>query len=216
MAVIPGQRDLIQKPYLLLVEGPDDEGFFSGLGKHLGIGEKIQIIQLEGRDNLRGRLKAIERASREKDVVELISLGIVLDCEINPSGTSRKISDALKAAGFAVPGDALVLAGGKPQVVFMILPDKQMPGMLEDLCLQAFNTTSPSVMRCVDEYFACLKKENELLSKNDLSKAKVRTFLSSKEKAETRLGIAAQKDWWGWDIPVFDSVKYFLQQIIST
>ncbi len=44
---------------LLLVEGPDDEVFFLKLVEHMGIGDDIELVSYEGKDNLKRYLLAI-------------------------------------------------------------------------------------------------------------------------------------------------------------
>jgi hypothetical protein len=206
----------VEKSHLLLVEGPDDEGFFQGLARNLELQDIIQIINLKGRNNLEGRLKAIvaPNTTQQGEVIEILSLGIVLDGEIDPSGTFQKICTALRVADLAVPAETLLLAGTKPRSVCMILPDTQTAGMLEDLCLKVFE--GDMALNCVNEYFLCLDESKALFSEGDLSKAKIRALLSSKPRAETRLGIAAQQGWWPWQHPAFDEVKQFLELLVSS
>ena len=200
----------IQKPYVLIVEGQDDSHFFEALVSVLNLAMELQIIQLRGRDNLRGQLNAVRLASRTEETA-FTSLGIVLDCEENPAATAQMIRHALTDADLPAPNDAHIAEGHNPQVAYMLLPDKRTPGMLEDLCLRAFE--NDQALECVDEYIQCLTERNVFLSENDESKAKVRAFLASKEKAETRLGIAARKSWWPWNDPAFEEVKMFLQLV---
>lgn len=49
-----GKRKEITSPYLLIVEGKDDEKFFEAFLAHLGI-VGVQIHSLEGKDNLASR-----------------------------------------------------------------------------------------------------------------------------------------------------------------
>jgi hypothetical protein len=63
----------------------------------------------------------------------------------------------------------------------MVLPGGDRPGMLEDVCLQSVE--NDPAMGCVEEYFGCLKKRLSELRQN-LSKARVRSFLVSREVLE--------------------------------
>jgi hypothetical protein len=203
----------ITKPYLVLVEGPDDSGFFAGALRGLKLQDQVQIIELKGRNNLRPRLKAVKQASRAGQKIQ--SIGIVLDAEDSVSATAQRIREALKNSGFLVPQQGMRLSKGTPNTIFAVLPDLHTSGMLEDLCLKAFYSSFSPAMKCVKEYFSCLDLSEILSSPGELSKANVRAFLAATEKAETRLGIAAQKDWWPWDNPVFDPIKDFLRQLTS-
>jgi hypothetical protein len=195
-----------------MVEGPDDDHFFQALVNVLNLEVEIQIVRLQGRNNLRGQLKAVRLASRAEQSA-FFSLGIALDCEEDPAATAQMIRHALTDAELPAPSDVHIVEGSEPQVVYTLLPDSKTPGMLEDLCLRAFE--NDEALKCVDDYIQCLTDLNAFLSVNDTSKAKVRTFLASKQKAETRLGIAARQNWWPWHDPAFNEVKTFLQ-LMST
>jgi hypothetical protein len=48
-----------------------------------------------------------------------------------------------------------------------------------------------------------------------MSKAKVHAFLASRYEPDKRLGEAAKAGYWPWDNEAFETVKSFLQQIVS-
>ncbi len=83
--------------------------------------------------------------------------------------------------------------------------------MLEDLCLKAVE--NDAAMSCVDEYFRCLEDQNITLKEVAIPKARLHTFLASREKPGLRLGEAAEKNDIPLDSPVFEPVVNFLRQL---
>lgn len=92
----------------------------------------------------------------------------------------------------------------------MILPKPNAHGMMEDLCLES--VSQDPAMLCVDGYFECLHKHG-IPSSANISKARVHTFLASRQEAGLRLGEAAQKGYWPWNNEAFEQVKEFLIKI---
>lgn len=198
----------IKQPRVLVVEGDEDEKFFKALIHHLGL-QDIQTMPIGGKTKLRHNLKALSLSSGFSKV---ISLGVVRDANSDPNGTLQSIKDALQYAKLPVPDRPLVGAGKKPRTSVLILPEENMPGMLEDLCLRAVEK-DPAVF-CIEEYFECLKARG-LSNPDNMSKARVQVFLASRKKAGLRLGEAAEAGYWPWHEHAFEKVKDFLQQICS-
>ena len=191
---------------LLLVEGRDDERFFSALLGHLGI-TGVEIRRYDGKLNLRPLLRLVPAIP---GFTGLVSVGVVRDADENATDTFRSVSDALQTAGLPTPPQQLFPAGNKPQVAVLLLPPWADNGELEDLCLRSV-ADDPAV-QCVDEYFDCLEKRL-LQAPNPLSKARVHAFLASRERPDRRLGEAADAGTWPWGSPAFDEVKQFLRML---
>lgn len=196
----------IESPNLLLVEGKDEEFFFGALICYMGL-KNIQIINIEGKDNLRRKLRALINDARFHEVV---SIGIVRDANDDPRAAFQSICDALKAVNLSVPERPLVSNGVSPKVTIMILPKEDTPGMLEDICLKSIE--NDPVMFCIDQYFKCLEERRIPIPKKR-SKAKVQAFLASRTDPGKRLGKAAQAGYWPWDNIAFDPLKNFLQTL---
>ena len=199
----------IHESNLLIVEGREDELFFTELTKHLGL-ECLQVLGIGGKTRLRERLKGLFPQNRDEE--QVISLGVVRDADDCPEGALASVKSALDAAGLAVPGAALVSAGRNPRVSIMILPGPGQSGKLEDLCLKSVEDTCP--MTCVEEHFQRLQNQCELIPK-DISKAKVEVYLGSQEIPDLRLGHAAAKGYWPFDHGAFDQLKDFLSQVFE-
>ncbi len=189
---------------VLIVEGEDEKRFFKSLLSHLSI-TNIQIFPIGGKTKTRENLKALSLAPN----FEYIStLGIIRDADDNASGAFQSVCDALRNINLSVPTDQLVLTDGIPKTVVMILPAPGLNGMLEDICLNAISS-SPE-MECITQYFDCIHDKTNRLP-NNLSKAKLYSYIASSNDPELRLGEAAEKGIFNWDNPSFKQVKSFLK-----
>jgi hypothetical protein len=198
----------IQSPNLLILEGREDELFFGALANRLGL-QNIQALPIGGKTQLRSRLKALVAAP---GFAAVTSLGLVRDANGDPTAAFRSVRDSLVAAKLPAPKRPMMSAGRRPRVSVMILPGEGKPGMLEDLCLLAVE--QEPAMRCVEQFFQCLQQQRLPLP-HHISKAKVHTYLASKQETGKRLGEAATAGYWPWDDGAFDQVKSFLQQIAA-
>ena len=198
----------VRHPRVLVVEGKEEELFFGALIKHLGL-QGIQVMPIGGKKRLRRNLKALVLSP---GFAEVTSLGVVRDANADPVAAFQSVRDALQAANLPAPERPLVPVGESPQVVVMILPEEDVAGMLEDLCLKSI-VEDPAIS-CVEQYFECLRRERLSLPDN-VSKAKVQVFLASRRRAGLRLGEAAQAGYWPWDVEAFQQVRAFLQRLGS-
>lgn len=197
----------IREPNLLVVEGKEDELFFTELAKHLGLAH-LQVMEIGGKTRLRARLKALFPENRDDE--QVVSLGVIRDADDSPEGAFDSVKGALDAAGLAVPDTTSLPTGRNPRVSVMILPAPGQKGKLEDLCLRSVMGTCS--MTCVEGHFERLKNQCELVPK-DISKAKVEVYLGSQETPDLRLGHAAAKGYWPFDHHAFDRLRCFLGQI---
>ncbi len=167
----------ITRSKVLAVEGKDEEELFSALIACLNLSD-IEIWALGGKDKFRRNIRALTITSGFDGVT---SLGVVRDADKDPAGAFQSVCGALESAGLPRPTTPLQPVGDAPQVMVMILPDGETPGMLEDLCLRS--VAEDPAMSCVDEYFRCLEGWLQELPRNP-SKARVRAFLASREWLE--------------------------------
>lgn len=196
----------LQKPKLLVVEGKDDECFFCALIEFLRI-EDIQVAGVGGKGQFRGQLRAI---IKDDDFSKVISLGVIRDADKNPEDAFKSVRDGLQAVGLPAPKRPHLSTKGRPKVTVMIVPSFNRQGALEDLCLDTL--ADDSALKCVKQYFECLDNQNIELP-SELSKAKIRVFLSSRRDPTLPLGISAQKGYWPLDHKAFEKVKMFLQTL---
>lgn len=196
----------LQKPKLLVVEGKDDECFFCALVESLGI-DNIQVAGVGGKNQFRSQLQAIVK---DDDFKNVISLGVIRDANSSPNDAFKSVRGVLNAVGLTAPKRPLISTKGRPKVTVMIIPSFVKGGALEDLCLESI-VDNPA-LTCVNQYFECLDSQDIDLPK-DLSKAKIRVFLSSREDPTLPLGISAQKGYWPLDSKAFATVKGFLKSL---
>ncbi len=194
----------IEKTKILVVEGKDEERFFSTLLGTLSL-TNIQLMPIGGKSKLAEKLKAL-RSSPSFD--QVVSLGIVRDADTNPPGSFQSVCGALTRAELPVPPSAGVLQGANPATGVLILPDATNPGMLEDLCLASISTYP--VMRCIHEYLNCVKSNAHALP-SAIAKARVQSFLAVQPEPGKRLGEAAEAGYWPFTQPEFDPIKTFLR-----
>lgn len=196
----------IKHPKLLIVEGKEDELFFSAFCHHLGLND-IQVLSIGGKTQLPSNLKALKGVTGFSRVT---ALGIIRDSDEDANAAFQSVCSALQHAGLPKPPKPMTPSSERPRVSVMILPDNQSPGALEDICLKAIAGTP--AMRCVDEFFCCLQRHHLPPSKN-LSKAKVLAYLTSLPEPDKRLGESAQSGYWNWDHPAFSDLKDFLRSL---
>jgi hypothetical protein len=194
----------ITKPKLLIGEGIDELRFFKALLKFLDISH-IQVEQYGGKDKLSKYLRGL---SKRPGYQGLESLGIFRDADQNAKSAFQSVENYLKATQLPSPSKSGQFADGKPRVGVFILPDGVNPGMLEDVCLAAVQSSKE--MRCVDQYFQCLATTTQ---PRHLSKARVHVWLASQIEPDKRLAEAAAAGYWPWESQAFDSIKQFLNAL---
>lgn len=195
----------ITEAKLLLVEGNDDERFFSALMRHLNI-SGVQVRKYGGTGNLRPSLRTIAATPGFEQVKVL---GVARDADTNATSAFTSVSDALAAVGLPQPTAPLSLAGSERRVIVAIIPPGSETGALEDLCLQS--VIGDSATPCVERYFECI--DGTGASPTPLAKAKVHAFLASRNSPDKRLGEAAEAGYWPWDNSAFDDIKKFMHQL---
>lgn len=201
-----GKIHLTQRK-ILIVEGKEDQMFFSSFLNSIAISD-IQVLPIGGKTLLPSSLQALKA---EPNFVNVRVLAITRDANSNASSAFRSVCSALSNSNLPVPQNVLQPAGTNPTVKVMIIPPGSSSGKLEDICLQA--VANDIAMPCVHSYFTCLLTIPNFIMPNDLSKAKVHTFLSSRTDPDKRLGEAAKAGYWPYNDPVFDPFKDFLSQL---
>jgi hypothetical protein len=169
----------ITKPKILLVEGKDEINLFEQMLSDLELGDDIQIIEVGGKEKFSEKLPSLQKASEFRHVT---SIGIIRDADNNPQGAFQSICSILQRVNLPQPTNPLDPVIGPPQVTVMIVPDGDTPGMIESVCLNSVN--DDPAMACVDQYFQCLQERHRKLAENDIPKARVRSFLASREWLE--------------------------------
>lgn len=197
----------IDQAKVLVVEGVEDGLFLYAFLKHLSI-TNIQIIS-SGKTELKNHLPAL--AKDPYFIANTQALAVIRDADNNASAAFESVCTALERANLPVPVAVLQPAGTKPIVRVMIVPHGKTSGMLEDICLDTVSTDPAS--SCVDSYFNCLSSIPGFTLPNNMSKAKVYAFLSSRIEPDKRLGEAAEAGYWPFNNTACDSLKAFLSSM---
>lgn len=197
----------VRSPKQLLVEGRTAHVFFRALLKHLDP-TQIQVQDFSGTQQLAGFLKALSNAPGFADTVT--SLGIVRDAEDSAQAAFQSVCGALDRAGLPVPREPLEPVGEDLRIRVMILPDCHSRGMLETLCLRSVRDND--VMRCVTEFFDCVRRESDTQPAN-MDKARTQVFLATRRRPGLLVSQAADAGYWPWDHPAFEPVRRFLSEM---
>lgn len=192
------------QPKLLLVEGNDEVGFFTGLLRHLGIGG-VQIVNYGGKDFFRRNIRAYVL---EPTFAQVQSIGIVRDADDSAASARQSVLSGLNNAHLPEPpGNDMV------EISVFITPDGSSPGALEDLCLKAL--ADNTAISCVEDFLKCVAEVGYSPPRYP-AKARMRTLLASLEDSETRLGIRSQRSAgppWDWNHPAFTDLARFLSSL---
>ena len=200
----------ITDPKLLLVEGIPDKALFVALLVHFGL-TGVQVINYEGRTNLRSRLSAIKSSPDFVDMVT--SMGIVRDADDNVTSAFESVRDALVAVDLPAPSQQLEPVQHEdknPKVAILIVPPGHSSGAIEDVCLAS--VASNSATPCVDAYIQCIEQIVTHTPRNQ-AKAKVQVFLASRPRPGLLLGEAASRGDWVLDHKAFDPLKQLLRML---
>lgn len=202
----------IQKPCILLGEGPGEVSFFTALLDDMGLSDRVEVIEYGGKNSLRNTLQDLPNRSGFTATAQKIA--ITRDADENSNSAGQSVEDAVSVA----PQEIRDRYCGK-----FILPDNARPGALEALWLDSI-AESPYA-QCVNEFFTCLElkgwRSPSLVAKKD--KARAQVFLATTEAPDERFRHAVQKSrtftdnsgasvkWFDFDHPAFVALKQFLR-----
>lgn len=204
----------IVKSRLLVVEGRDEEMFFTAaLRDHLGLAD-VQIIPSHGKARLAQILPALVNDPHFSMVQ---GLGVVRNADLTAPGSTdtsaarafQSVCGSLGRAGLPCPAGHGQFAAGPPRVGVFIIPNGVDDGMLETLCL--VSVSSLPEFPCVDGYFRCLQGHGAV--PNNLHKARAHAWLASRAEPDKRVGEAAQAGYWPWASDAFRDLWAFISSL---
>ncbi len=209
----------IDRPKLLIVEGRDEEEFFTAaMRDHLRLTD-IQVMPIGGKSRLTQNLSGLVNDPRFSSVQ---SLAVFRDADTpfgDPPAVSIATTEAIKAfqsvcgslkhVGLTCPAAHGRFVDGPPRVGVFIVPNGIDDGMLETLCLHSVST-SPE-FPCVEGYFQCLQGHGPLPT--NLHKARAHAWLASRLEPGKRVGEAAQAGYWPWDSDAFTELWSFIRSL---
>ena len=194
------------KSKILLVEGNDPRNFFEAFVRHLSI-DNIQIQSFGGITQLRDFLEGLVGATGFH-IVE--SIGIVRDAETSAAGAFQSVQSSLKNAALPVPNRPERRTDTSPAVTVLILPGNNRQGMLETLLCESFADTPEN--DCIDAFFACVDALPNASIKRP-EKARAHAYLTTKSDPHLSVGVAAKRNYWDLDHPIFNRVRDFLKTL---
>jgi hypothetical protein len=204
----------IEKQKLLIVEGRDEQAFFSAAFRsHLRLLD-IQVMPIGGKTTLSRSLAAL---ILDPDFPSVESLAVIRDADATNPGAPvsaadqsfQSVSGSLARAGLSSPTVHGDFAAGQPRVGIFIVPNGIDDGMLETLCVDSISMR-PEV-ECVTDYFQCL--QHHQLALNNLHKARAHAWLAAQPKPGLRVGEAAEAGYWPWESPAFTALWSFIQSL---
>lgn len=210
------ERKEIKKPYLLLCEGRDAEGFLiqylnsSALAQDQRFSNSVQIFDFGGNDdlcNFQMNLKNMDKF----DSVE--SMSIIRDAEKDYAKACREIKGALQKCGFASPeccGKWIDDDTGL-RIGFELFPLNKDVGTLEDLCLRILSEKeNVSIQSAVDAFLAEMESSYGRIYPRK-HKNKLHAYLSStNEYVAMPIGVASKARAFDWSNNELETLKNFL------
>ena len=206
---VKGTDRPVQAPKQLLVEGRTDEMFFREFVEAMGLRNQLEVRDFGSVDDLAAFLRHFAGLKEFRERV--VSLGVIRDAESKPAIAGfQAVCACLRKAGLAPPDAIGSVSGSTPRVGVYILPDCQLPGMLETLCWSVLEADPNLVqeLACVTKFMDCLRM-NKVPIVNE-AKAKVWAHLSGRGKFDPLVGRAAQNKVWDWQSPALKPVADFL------
>ncbi len=198
------EPNTIESRIQLLVEGNDQRNFFEAFIDHLSLAD-IQIQNFGGVTDLRPFLSILVKRSGFRETVQ--SVGIVRDAETSAQAAFQSVQSSLENAGLPVPNQPERRAGSSPAVTVLILPGDNSPGMLETLLNETFANTPEEA--CINAFFECVEDSSGVPIQRP-HKARAQAYLATKPEPHLSVGVAAKRDYWNLNHPVFNRVRQFL------
>lgn len=176
----------------LLVEGNNDLHIIKSLCEKYSVKESFKVVDVQGIDNVFKNL-SIEFKSFKK-----ISIGVVLDADINFEKRKEEIKNLLRKIGFDYsidfPKKGLILTNEKDQKIgFWIMPNNDSKGMIEDF-ISFLIPKEDKLLSIVNQTLNVI--ETQTLNQYSLihhSKAKIHTWLAWQKDPGTPMGQAITK-----------------------
>ena len=214
---MPIERKRILKPFIILCEGKDAEGFLisylnsKALAHDRRFSNEIQVFDFGGNDNLSNFLKSLKNMA---GFDQITNLAVIRDAEKNYTKACQEVSGSLKRCGFSSSEKSgmWVDDGIGPRVGFLLFPLNNSAGTLEDLCLRILSETNKNILSSIDAFLAAMEssygRKYSRKHKNELY-----TYLSSSDKYVTMpLGTASKSGAFDWGSDELDPLKRFLTE----
>lgn len=182
----------IKKPIAVAVEGKD---YVYTLLSQIDGPPEFNDVQLwdfcEGGQGFQQWLSSFQTL-RNFDTIR--SLGVIRDAEDSSIKTAGNLQRAFEVCGLKVPEKSKQLAEGNPHTAFLVIPDGDPIGCLEDAMIKAALSDIP--MRCVNEFLACA--DNPKRNDNWRAKVRVHSLIAASVNPAATLGQSSQLSLWNF------------------
>lgn len=201
--------------FVLLVEGKDDEAVIYHLKKHASIHQDaFRVKNKDGYPNL------LDTLAVELEASELERLGIVIDADNDLKIRWESIRNRLRNLGYTAMPDmpqaqgVIVAEANKPSVGVWIMPNNQIPGMLEDfvaLLVPTADSLWGKAQNCVN----LLSETERRFAQVDLAKAYIYTWLAWQKQPGTPMGAAINQRYLDPDLPIGKEFVTWLKRLFQ-
>lgn len=204
---------------LIAVEGQDEVYFFNELIKFIGTSD-IEVWEVGGKTLFKPKFAEFIKL---RGFDELESIAFVCDADNRSAASSFSslcgiienvtTEEPSFSGNIVIPSRMSEFSSGNPRIGIYIMPNNSDRGMLENLCLDIVedNVEDNPAMECVNEFIKCALLLEE--KPKNIPKAKVQTFLASKEEIVNRLGLGAMKGYWKFESPAWNDLKTFISNL---
>ncbi len=199
---------------VLMVEGPDDEHVVKSICGQRKLGIIQYIHPYGGKDRL---IEGIGVRLKESDIG---ALGIILDADTDLHARWQAVAFRLSAAGYTnipatpapegtvieSPADSLL-----PRVGIWLMPDNQLPGILEDF-LRFLVPTGDRLLAHVDQALVSIPAGERRFSEVRAAKARIHTWLAWQEEPGKPFGQAISARYLDPSLPAANIFAVWLQR----
>ncbi len=200
---------------LLVVEGNDDLRVISSILKRHNFEPHFEIQDEGGYESL---LKRLDRRLRLGTDVE--QLGIVVDADENATSRWDSIRSVLEKAGYlgvsAGPelGGAVMTHGELPRLGVWVMPNNELPGMLEDY-LACLVPVGDTLFERASQAIEGIPIDERRFIQNHQCKALIHTWLAWQEDPGTPLGLAITKKYFETEVPNVQNFLNWLTRLFA-
>lgn len=173
---------------ILLVEGKDDNHAVSALLKYHQLPVVFEIIVNDGIDPL---LESIPVRLKQSG---LEALGILVDADSDLNARWQSLRGILTQAGYSLPqmpdlGGTILREVDRPSIGIWLMPDNQLPGMLEDFAARLISPADP-LWPCAQSVVDQIPQPERRFPVERTAKAKLHTWLAWQEEPGKPIGLA--------------------------
>jgi hypothetical protein len=199
---------------VLMVEGADDEHVVKHVCHTRGLG-LIDTIHPYG-----GRVPLLDGIGPRLKESEIAALGILLDADSDLAASWTAIRDRLHGAGYAMPaqpeaaGTVVAAPVGKallPRVGVWLMPNNQVPGILEDF-LRFLVPPGAPLFTHVEQAVATIPAEHRRFTDLARPKAMMHTWLAWQETPGRPFGQAISARYLDPDLPSANAFAEWLHR----